>query len=169
MTQENLSITLRDLQPSDPVRPLSFISAASVGSKGIVSNVSIEPVAGGAPSCKRVTCTVTIPVEVIYADANGVEGRGFGELTYLKDVVLNAPENSVFPTEIAATVNMVSPFGVYAQDNTFVITCCVTIILTAETDALMLVPSYGYSYIPPCQEFTQEVCTGVFDLPLFPQ
>jgi hypothetical protein len=169
MTQENVSIALHNMQPSNPVQPLSFISAASVGSRGLVSNVSIEPIAGGAPGCKRVIATVTIPVEIIYADANGTEGRGFGELTYLRDVVMNVPENSVFPTEIHATVNMVSPFGVYSQDNIFILTCCVTIVLTAEADAFLLVPSYGYSYIPPCQEFTQEVCTGVFDLPLFPQ
>ena len=35
-------------------------------------------------------------------------------------------------------------------------------------DAELLVPTYGYCQIPPCQDFTQDVCTGFFDLPLYP-
>jgi hypothetical protein len=33
----------------------------------------------------------------------------------------------------------------------------------------VLVPSYGYTPIPPCTPFTSdEICPGVFDLPLYP-
>ncbi len=78
------------------------------------------------------------------------------------------PDNSVIPVEIAATVNAVSPQGAWTEGLGFSITCCVTVVLKAEAEVELLVPSYGYCYIPPCQAYTQEVCTGVFDLPLFP-
>ena len=38
------------------------------------------------------------------------------------------------------------------------------IVMTVE----LLVPSYGYAQMPSCQEYTQEVCSGFFELPLFP-
>ncbi len=36
-------------------------------------------------------------------------------------------------------------------------------------DVEILVPSYGYCAIPPAQEYSHEVCTGFFELPLYPQ
>ena len=33
----------------------------------------------------------------------------------------------------------------------------------------LLIPSYGYASIPPCQEYTQEVCAGFFELPMYPE
>ena len=32
----------------------------------------------------------------------------------------------------------------------------------------ILIPSYGFCPIPPCEEFTDAVCDEFFSLPLFP-
>lgn len=59
--------------------------------------------------------------------------------------------------------------GAYTGTNQFTVDACVTIILKVVMEVELLVPSYGYSAIPPCQEYTQEVCAGFFELPVFPQ
>ena len=41
-------------------------------------------------------------------------------------------------------------------------------LVASKIDAELLIPTYGYCQIPPCQDFTQDVCTGFFDLPLYP-
>ena len=45
---------------------------------------------------------------------------------------------------------------------------CVLLIIKVVADTELLVPSYGYCQIPPCQEFSQNVCEGFFEMPLFP-
>jgi len=85
-----------------------------------------------------------------------------------QDVIMCVPTGSVITPVIAATVNMAAPRGTYTGENTFAITSCVTVILKVQADVNLLIPSYGYCRIPQCTEFSQDVCQGVFDLPLFP-
>lgn len=164
---ENLLITITDTVPVNPKKPLTFVSATSTTSKGIISNLIITPLKDRL-NCSRVQATVTIPIEVLYVDANGIEGKGKTSIAINQDVVLYVPDNSVIPVDIDATVNVVAPHGTYVSDLQFSITACVTIVIKVEAEVELLIPTYGYCYIPPCQEYTQEVCTGVFDLPLFP-
>ena len=56
-----------------------------------------------------------------------------------------------------------------AQNNTFTVNACVTVILKIAIDVELLVPSYGYCAIPPAQDYSKEVCAGFFELPLYPQ
>lgn len=49
------------------------------------------------------------------------------------------------------------------------LSACVTCILKVSMQVELLVPSYGYCAIPPAQEYSHEVCTGFFELPLYPQ
>lgn len=42
-------------------------------------------------------------------------------------------------------------------------------ILKIVMEVELLVPSYGYCAIPPCQNYSQEVCAGFFELPIYPQ
>ena len=49
------------------------------------------------------------------------------------------------------------------------LSACLTVILKVSMQVELLVPSYGYCAIPPAQEYSQEVCTGFFELPLYPQ
>lgn len=166
-TEENAIVSIADLVPPNPTLPLTFLSARSISSTGIISSLTIDPLSD-RPGFARVQAIVGIPIEVLYTDANGVECRGTAIFNVVKDIVMCVPSNSVIPVDIAATVALISPDGVFIGENRFSITACVTIVMKVEAEVEMLIPTYGYCRIPNCQEFTQEVCTGVFDLPLFP-
>ena len=163
-----INLTISDFTPADPTYPLTFVSARSSASKGEISNLLIEPLTE-RPNSARVKADITIPVTVAYTDANGVEGVGVSQVTITKDVILNVPAASIIPYTVEAVVSLVSTQGVYADDNQFTIDACVSIILKIVMEVELLVPSYGYAQIPPCQEYTQEVCAGFFELPMYPQ
>lgn len=165
--EDNVIIQLTDNVPSSPVYPLTFVSAKSTSTTATLSGVTIDRLPD-RPSFARVQASVGIPVEVVYTDANGVEGVGKGVATFSEDVVLFVPEPSVIPYGLDAVVSLVAPEGTYVPDNTFSVTACTTIILKIVMDAELLVPSYGYTVIPPCNEYSQEVCSGFFELPLYP-
>ena len=69
---DNYTLVLTDLSPADPTYPLTFVSARSTTSEATISNLNIERQTDR--HCARVQATVTIPVEVLYTDANGVDG-----------------------------------------------------------------------------------------------
>ena len=74
--------------------------------------------------------TVDIPVEVIYTDANGTEGKANAVVTVNEDVILFVPQPSVMPYEVQAVVSAVSPEGTFnAENNTFTVDMCITVIL----------------------------------------
>ena len=169
--QETLSgqvISLQSTTPAEVSEPFTFVSARSSTSSGTVTDLVVTP-AGEAPGCSRVQCNVVVPLQVGFTDANGVQAVGTSSLTIARDVLLKVPEPSVIPYEIVAVVNAVSAEGEYQSDGNFLITICVTVILKVVMDVELLVPSYGYCYIPPCQEYQEEICDGFFDLPLFPR
>ncbi len=168
-TQLNdIVINITDLTPSNPTYPLTFVSAKSLTSSGVISNLDIVPLSE-RPNCARVRADVTIPVSVAYTDALGVEGSAISSVTITKDVILNIPSASIMPYRVEAVVSLVSTQGTYTADNQFTIDACVTIILKIVMDVELLIPSYGYTPIPPCQEYTQEVCAGFFELPMYPE
>ena len=167
-TLADQSLTLESTTPADVAEPFTFVGARSVSSVGTISDLSVTPTTD-TPGCSRVQCNVAIPMQVNFVDANAVQAVGTGTLTLSRDVILRVPEPSVIPYEIVAVVNAVSAEGSYAGDGTFTITLCVTVILKVVMDVELLVPSYGYCYIPPCQEYQEEICEGFFDLPLFPR
>ena len=80
------------------------------------------------------------------------------------------PSPSIMPFTVQAVVSAVAPEGVYnAETQGFTVSICATIILKIAMLVELLVPSYGYCVIPPAQEYSQEVCAGFFELPLYPQ
>ena len=166
-TSIDSTVTLTNLTPADPVRPLTFVSGSSTSSVGTITALTVTPIAD-RPGLSRVTTTISIPIQIAYTDANGVAGTGTGTISINQDVIMCVPTGSVISPVIAATVNMAAPRGSYVGDNTFSITSCVTVILKVQADVNLLIPSYGYCRIPQCTEFSQDVCQGVFDLPLFP-
>ena len=161
-------LNLTNLYPVSPTYPLTFISAKSTTQSGTISGLIIEPLAE-RPHSARVKCDITIPVSVAYTDAAGVEGAATSYVTVTKDVILNIPSASIMPYNVEAVVSLVSTQGAYTGDNQFTIDCCVSIILKIVMEVELLVPSYGYTPIPPCQEYTQEVCAGFFELPMYPE
>ena len=166
-TSIDSTVTLTNLTPADPVQPLTFVSGSSTSSVGTITALTVTPIAD-RPGPSRVTTTISIPIQIAYTDANGVAGTGTGTISINQDVIMCVPTGSVISPVIAATVNMAAPRGSYVGDNTFSITSCVTVILKVQADVNLLIPSYGYCRIPQCTEFSQDVCQGVFDLPLFP-
>ena len=59
--------------------------------------------------------------------------------------------------------------GTYLRNNVFGLEICVTVVLKVLAKVEVLVPSYGYCEVPPCEEFADSVCDEFFCLPLFPQ
>ncbi len=164
---QNLTLTLTNPTPANPTYPLTYISARSLSSAGDITGLNIERLAD-KPDCARVQVTVNIPVEVLYTDANGVEGSAQSSISVSQDVILFVPAPSVMPYNCTATVSAVSAEGTFNPDGTFTINACVTVILKISVDVQLLVPTYGYCAIPPAQDYSQEVCQGFFELPLYP-
>ena len=160
-------VTVTDFTPADPVFPLTFTGCQSSGLDTTVSNVTVDRF-DDRPCFARVSADVTIPITVTYTDANGVPGTATASFTLPNDVVLYVPQPSIVPYQIEAFGSAICSTGAFDAEGTLTVTLCVTIILKVVVDADILVPTYGYAQIPPCQEFTQDVCTGFFDLPLFP-
>ena len=165
---ENYALTLTDLDPAAVTYPLTFVSARSLTAEATVTNLNIERQAD--KSCARVQATVTLPVEVLYTDAAGVDGSATATVSIPVDVLLFVPAPSIMPFTVRAVASIVAPDAVFnPETNGFTASLCVTIILKISMPVELLVPSYGYCAIPPLQEYSQEVCAGFFELPLYPQ
>ena len=165
---ENYTAVPTNFTPAGPTYPLTFVSARSTSSVGTVTNVNVDRQGEGCLS--RVQATVTIPIEIAYVDANGVEGIATSSIVLTEDVLMYVPPASVMPFTVTSVASCVSPEGSFdPTTGSFTISACITCILKIAMQVELLVPSYGYSAIPPAQEYTQEVCTGFFELPLYPQ
>ena len=165
---ENYSLTLTDLSPANPTYPLTFISARSTTAEATVSNLNVDRQAD--KHCARVQATLSVPLEVLYTDANGVEGSATATVSINQDVLLYVPAPSIMPFTVQAVVSAVVPEGTFNPDTGgFTATVCVTVILKIAMSVEILVPSYGYCAIPPAQDYSQEICAGFFELPLYPQ
>ena len=165
---ENYSLTLTDLDPATVTYPLTFVSARSLTADATVSNLVIERQADR--SCARVQATISIPVEVLFTDAAGVDGSATSTVSGPVDVLLFVPAPSIMPFSVRAVASVVAPDGTYnAETQGFTVSLCITWILKVSMPVELLVPTYGYCAIPPAQEYSQEVCAGFFELPLYPQ
>ena len=164
---EGYTLTVTDITPANPTYPLTFLSGRSSSSVGTVSNLSVDR----APdkNCSRVSALVTIPLQIAFVDAAGVEGTATASISVQMDVLLFVPCPSIMPFNVSAIVSAVVPEGTYVSGNTFNVSSCNTIILKVSMPVDLLVPAYGYCAIPPAQEFSHEVCAEFFDLPLYPQ
>ncbi|MBQ8309352.1 MAG: hypothetical protein IJX96_05910 [Clostridia bacterium] len=165
---DNYSLVLTDLSPETPTYPLTFISARSTTAEATVTNLSVDRQVD--KHCARVQATVSVPLEVLYTDANGVEGSATAIVSLNQDVLLYVPAPSIMPFTVQAVVSAVAPEGVFNPDTQgFTVSICATVILKIAMAVEILVPTYGYCAIPPAQEYSQEVCAGFFELPLYPQ
>ena len=165
---ENYSLTLTDISLPSPTYPLTFVSARSTSAEATVTNLNIERQADR--HCARVQATVSVPLEVLFTDATGAEGTATATVSLNQDVLMFVPAPSIIPFNVLAIVSAVAPEGVYNPDTQgFTVSICVTVILKIAMPVEILIPSYGYCAIPPMQEYSQEVCAGFFELPLYPQ
>lgn len=165
---DNLTLVATNYNPPAPVFPLTFISASSTNVPPIVQNVVITRF-DDRPNFARVQAEVVIPLRINYTDANGVPGTADSSVVVIEDVVLYVPQPALVPFVVDAFASFIATIGTYVEGNNFQVTACVSVIIKIVADVDILVPSYGYCPMPPCTPYTgDEVCPGVFELPIFP-
>lgn len=165
---QDITLTLTDITPTTAVAPFTFLSAKSVSEQANVENLAITEFQDGSCNC-RISCDISIPIQVFFLDANNNQASAMASITVPKDVVLHTSAPSIMPYEIKASAAFISSQGTYSGENSFTLTGCLTTILKVVMPVHLLIPSYGYCYIPPCVEYTQDACEGLFDIPLYPQ
>ena len=168
-TETGIILPVTSFNPANPVQPLTYISAQNqIGSPVTVTDVVVDRLSD-SPNYANVTLTITVPLTVTYRDANGVIGTGTSSITIQKSTVLFVPQPSMAPVDITATAAFSSTIGSYTAENTFTVTGCLQIVIKVTAVVDLLIPSYGYPVIPPCQACQNcNVCPGVGDLPLYP-
>ncbi|MBM7582327.1 hypothetical protein JOD02_001184 [Caldicoprobacter guelmensis] len=156
-----------DLREFTP--PFTFIGCRSTSVKGKLVGTQITRLPD-RPNFARVQTKVEIPVEVVFEDAHGKKGTGNSFICVPKDVILYVPDESVIPFQLESTVNAMCVSGRIVPGDVlrFDVDVCVTIILKIVAKVELLVPSFGFCDIPPCEEFAENVCEQFFSLPLFP-
>ena len=162
--QENQETTA---PTSSPVAPITFESCRSTTTEGTIRNLTVDRLCD-RPCFARVRATVDVPIDILFADSRCVEYIGKGVVSVNRDVLLSIPDESIVPYSLEAMVSAICVSGTYLGDNRFSMTVCVTIILKVLADVEILIPSYGFCPIPPCEEFAENVCEEFFSLPLFP-
>ncbi len=168
-TETGIVLPVTNQNPASPALPLTFISATNqIGSSVTVSDIVIDRIDQNS-NYANVSMTITIPLTVTYRDANGVIGTGTSSITINKSAVLFVPQPSFTPIDIKASAVFTSTIGTYTAENTFTVTGCLQIIVKVTAVVDLLIPSFGYPVIPPCQACQNcQACQGLSDLPLYP-
>ena len=147
--------------------PLTFVSVTQNTADVTLTNLVVDRFED-RPCFARVSGDVNIPITINFTDATGATGTGTTTITVNQDVIMYVPQPSIVPYRIVAFASVLGVDGDYVGNNVFELDACITVILRVVVDAEILVPSYGYCKIPTAQEFAQDVCSGFFDLPLYP-
>lgn len=153
--------------PTAPVPPIQFESCRSSAADIDVSNLTVERLAD-RPCFARVRGYIDIPIDILFTDSRCVEYIGKGTVRVNKDVLLSVPDDSIVPYALEGLASAICVSGSYRGDNVFRMTICVSVILKVLARVEILIPSYGFCSIPPCEEFADNVCDEFFSLPLFP-
>ena len=161
----NTQIQLENFVPANPALPLTFVSGQS--------STTIEPTLTDVtitrfedrPNFAHISAIANVPIEIVYTDANNVQGVATGTVSLPQDVVLFLPQASIVPFRVEVVASAIIAQGVF--DGTIItVDGCVMLIIKIVAETELLVPSYGYCHIPQCQEFSTNVCQGFFDMPL---
>ncbi len=165
MQQRSIATTLAVTFTGDP----TGYTVTGVNSTGdaVISDLSVTPLAGTA--CSRVSFTLTVPVTVVATNTAGQFITGASSITLTQDVVMKVPADGVIAPRVEATAVIVGLQNALVTGTEVTTNACVTIITKVVADVILVVPSYGYPVLPPCQEYTQDVCSGIFNSPVFPR
>ncbi len=169
IAESGLNVALSDFTPAGPTLPLTFISAITTADNpATISDVIIDRIEQ-RPNFANISATVTIPIMVSYRDANGVLGTATGTIVVPENVIMFVPQPSITAINVTVFATFTSTIGsINAEGTTATITGCLQIILKVTAQVDILVPSYGYPVIPPCQAAENQICPLSGDLPLFP-
>lgn len=164
MQQRSISSTLTVIFCGDPTG--ATVTSVTNSGPGVISSTSITPLPGSP--CSRVSYTLTVPIIVEATTPAGHKITGTSSITFDQDLILRVPQDGVFHPEVMALAAIV---GVQNSLCGCILTTtlCVTIITKVVADVILVVPSFGYASLPPCQEFTEDVCSGMFNTPVFPR
>ena len=168
-TETGVILPLSGFNPANPALPLTYISAVNqLGSEPTVTDLVIDRI-DNSPNYANVSMTITVPITVTYRDANGVIGTATSSITVQKCSMLFVPQPSLSPVDIKVNAVFSSQIGTFTGDNTFTVTGCLQIVVKVTAVVDILVPSYGYPVLPPCQSCqTGSVCPALDNLPLYP-
>lgn len=168
-TETGIVLPLTAFNPANPALPLTFISAQNqLGNEPVVSDLVIDRIES-TPNYANVSFNVTIPLTVTYRDANGVIGTATSSITVSKCSMLFVPQPSLSPVDIKVNAIFSSQIGTFTGDSAFTVTGCLQILVKVTAVVDLLIPSFGYPVIPPCQACqTTTACPALDDLPLYP-
>lgn len=168
-TETGIILQVTDFYPANPVLPLTYISAENTpNTTPTISDLVIDRL-DTCPNYANVSFLITIPVTVTYRDANGTLGTAVSTVTVNKSVILFVPQPALMPIDITAVGTFSSQIGTFTSPDIFTVTGCIQIIVKVTSLVDVLVPSYGYPVLPPCQQApTQNACPGFQDLPIYP-
>ena len=138
-----LTLALTDLQGT---APYTYVEARSNGAS-VISKTVITPLGNNR---NRIQMDVTQT-----------------SVTLQRDIILDLPNDSLSAYSLEAFTNIVSTIG-EISGSTATIRCCIVQITRVIVNVDILVPSYGYCEYPPCSEYSDEICEGLFNLPVFP-
>lgn len=165
---EDVTVTLTNFNPANPTAPLTFVSGQSSTSGPVVfTDTSITRLTD-RPNFAKVSVTARIPIDIVYLDANNVEGTATGYITMDESVILFVPQASMVPFRVEPVGSVVVPQATFTSADTIILDACVMLIIKVVAEVEILVPSYGYCNIPPCQDASSDICAGFFELPLYP-
>lgn len=167
-TETGIVLPLSGFNPANPVLPLTYISAQNqIGSPVTVSDIVIDRL--DQSNFANVSLTITVPLTVTYRDANGVVGTATSSIVIQKCSVLFVPQPSFTPIDIKAQAVFSSSIGTFTGESSFTVTGCLRIIIKVTADVDLLIPSFGYPVIPPCQACQENnICPELENLPLYP-
>ena len=151
-----------------PCGPWTCESCRSSSIEGVISNLSVDRLCD-RPQFARVKADVSIPIDVLFIDQRCQEWMGQATITVNKDVLLAIPDESIVPFTLESMVSAICVSGRYIGNCKFEITVCVTVVLKILAEVEVMIPSYGFCEIPPCEEFAESVCDEFFALPIFPR
>ncbi|MFW5780414.1 MAG: hypothetical protein ACOCWI_03065 [Bacillota bacterium] len=162
------SIENAQLTVAFPCPPPRCFTVESVSNNGlaIVSNLEITPLPRSA--CSRVRYTITIPIQVVLSDNAGNTVIGTSSYTMQQDLLLRVPASTALvPVTVEASANVVG-LNNTLSDSVLTTTLCITIVTKVLANVIISIPTYGYPCIPPCQEYSEDVCEEIFNRPLYP-
>lgn len=167
-TETGVILQVENFLPENPALPLTYVSAVNTaGEEPTISNLVIDRL-DTCPNYANVSFTLTVPVTVTYRDANGGLGTGTSTITLEKSVLLFVPQPAMTPVNVVASATLSSRIGTFTEPNIFTITTCIRVIVKVVSVVDILVPSYGYPTLPPCQTTPAQACPGIQDLPIYP-
>ncbi len=166
MRQRSLPTTLTVTFSSPPEG--YTVTSIMHSAQGVLSGLIITPLDNS--ECSRVRYTLTVPVIILATNSAGGQITGTATMVINQDLVLRVPSGALTVPEIKTIVSIEGINSEITSATIVETEACVTIITKVVADVILVIPTYGYPKIRSCQEYTEDVCSSVFErTTLFPR